>query len=109
VDAAGVCAPRASGKRRPVACTGYLQDLITRSARIFFAWAGRPISSMGPISPTVFGMRSSHGCLRLYPEDIRALFDAIPIGTKVQIVNQPTVLGVAKGRDLRAGLRATRG
>ena len=51
----------------------------------------------GTNKPYGVGMRSSHGCLRLYPEDIRALFDAIPIGTKVQIVNQPTVLGSRKG------------
>jgi L,D-transpeptidase ErfK/SrfK len=51
----------------------------------------------GTNKPYGVGMRSSHGCLRLYPEDIRALFDAIPIGTKVQIVNQPTVLGSRRG------------
>lgn len=51
----------------------------------------------GTNKPYGVGMRSSHGCLRLYPEDIRALFDAIPIGTKVQIVNQPTVLGARDG------------
>jgi L,D-transpeptidase ErfK/SrfK len=47
----------------------------------------------GTNKPYGVGMRSSHGCLRLYPEDIKVLFDLIPIGTKVQIVNQPTVLG----------------
>ena len=47
----------------------------------------------GTNKPYGVGMRSSHGCLRLYPEDIRALFDTIPVGTKVQVVNQATVLG----------------
>lgn len=39
------------------------------------------------------GMRSSHGCIRLYPEDIKVLFDQIPIGTSVTVVNQPYLLG----------------
>jgi L,D-transpeptidase ErfK/SrfK len=39
------------------------------------------------------GMRSSHGCIRFYPEDIAQLYGDIPIGTKVTVVNQPLVLG----------------
>jgi L,D-transpeptidase ErfK/SrfK len=38
-------------------------------------------------------MRSSHGCMRLYPEDIAMFFDLIPIGTKVTVVNQPYMFG----------------
>ncbi|PWC14139.1 L,D-transpeptidase [Brenneria roseae subsp. americana] len=33
------------------------------------------------------GMRVSSGCIRLRPEDIQALFDDVPVGTRVQIVN----------------------
>jgi len=51
----------------------------------------------GTNKPYGVGMRSSHGCLRLYPEDIKALFDVIPVGTKVQVVNQSTVLGWRDG------------
>jgi L,D-transpeptidase ErfK/SrfK len=51
----------------------------------------------GTNKPYGVGMRSSHGCLRLYPEDIAALFDVIPIGTAVRVVNQPTVLGSRSG------------
>jgi len=39
------------------------------------------------------GMRSSHGCIRLYPEDIVQLFDTVPMGTKVRVVNQPLLFG----------------
>lgn len=39
------------------------------------------------------GMRSSHGCIRLYPEDIEQLFDTVPMGTKVRVVNQPLLFG----------------
>ena len=70
----------------------------------------------GTNKPYGVGMRSSHGCLRLYPEDIAVLFDLIPIGTSVRIVNQPTVLGRRDGvvwvqafdrlEDARAGATA---
>jgi L,D-transpeptidase ErfK/SrfK len=43
------------------------------------------------------GMRSSHGCMRFYPEDITELYDDIPVGTKVTVVNQPFVFGWHQG------------
>jgi L,D-transpeptidase ErfK/SrfK len=42
-------------------------------------------------------MRSSHGCMRLYPEDIAVFFDLIPIGTRVTVVNQPYLFGWRDG------------
>ena len=39
------------------------------------------------------GMRSSHGCIRLYPEDVLPIFEMVPIGAKVRIVNQPFLFG----------------
>lgn len=47
----------------------------------------------GTNQPYGVGMRASHGCIRLYPEDIAQLFDAVPVGTAVTIVNQPQVYG----------------
>jgi L,D-transpeptidase ErfK/SrfK len=47
----------------------------------------------GTNKPYGVGMRSSHGCIRLYPEDIAVFFDLIPIGTKVTVVNQPYLFG----------------
>jgi L,D-transpeptidase ErfK/SrfK len=47
----------------------------------------------GTNKPYGVGMRSSHGCVRLYPEDIAILFDTVPIGTQVRVVNQPYLLG----------------
>jgi L,D-transpeptidase ErfK/SrfK len=47
----------------------------------------------GTIKPFGVGMRVSAGCVRMYPEDIEALFDKVPVGTQIQIVNQPIKLG----------------
>lgn len=44
------------------------------------------------------GMRVSHGCVRLYPEDIVRLFPEIPVGTRVRIINEPYVAGWRDGR-----------
>jgi L,D-transpeptidase ErfK/SrfK len=38
-------------------------------------------------------MRVSHGCIRLYPEDIATLFPDLSVGTEVTVVNQPFVFG----------------
>ena len=43
--------------------------------------------------PYGVGMRVSHGCVRMYPEDIESMFNDIPVSTPVQIVNQPIKLG----------------
>ncbi|RMF98226.1 MAG: hypothetical protein D6727_03340 [Gammaproteobacteria bacterium] len=47
----------------------------------------------GTNKPAGVGMRVSHGCVRLYPEDIESLFARIPIGTPVRIVDQPWLAG----------------
>jgi L,D-transpeptidase ErfK/SrfK len=47
----------------------------------------------GTNKPAGVGLRSSHGCIRLFPEDIAQLFDMVPIGTQVRVVNQPFEFG----------------
>src|SRR5882672_2165237 len=47
----------------------------------------------GTNKPAGVGLRSSHGCIRLYPEDIAVLFEMAPVGTQVRVVNQPFVFG----------------
>jgi L,D-transpeptidase ErfK/SrfK len=47
----------------------------------------------GTNKPPGVGMRASHGCIRLYPEDIAALFEEVAVGTKVTVVNQPLLYG----------------
>ena len=51
----------------------------------------------GTNKPAGVGLRSSHGCIRLYPEDIAVLFEMAPIGTPVRVVNQPFVFGFKDG------------
>jgi L,D-transpeptidase ErfK/SrfK len=47
--------------------------------------------------PYGVGMRVTHGCLRMYPEDIEKLFDEVSVGTQVQLINQPIKLGWLAG------------
>ncbi|MBI3431121.1 MAG: L,D-transpeptidase family protein [Hydrogenophilales bacterium] len=47
----------------------------------------------GTDKPPSIGLRGTHGCLRLYPEDIVGLYDAVPVGTPVTVVNQPVLVG----------------
>lgn len=51
----------------------------------------------GTNQPLGIGRRVSHGCLRLYPADIAALFDAVSVGTQVRIIDQPVKLGWSGG------------
>lgn len=48
----------------------------------------------GTNRPWGLGRRVSRGCIRLYPEDIRWLFEAVREGTPVQIVRQAIKVGI---------------
>jgi L,D-transpeptidase ErfK/SrfK len=52
----------------------------------------------GTNRPYAVGRRDSHGCIRLYPEDITRLFGAAPDGVRVTIVRQPVKVGMRGGR-----------
>ena len=47
--------------------------------------------------PWGVGMLVSHGCIRLYPEDIERLFPLVPLGTRVELTYQPVKVGVRRG------------
>ncbi len=47
----------------------------------------------GTHRPYGVGRKVSHGCIRLYPEDIPKLFQLVPLKTKVTIVRQPLKVG----------------
>ncbi len=46
----------------------------------------------GTNKPLGIGRRVSSGCIRMYPEDIEYLFEEVPVGTKVTVVDQPIKL-----------------
>lgn len=62
---------------------------------LYLAWAGYAIH--GTNRPYSIGRRGSHGCIRLYPEDIEVLFQLIEIGEPVTVVDQPAKVGWAAG------------
>jgi L,D-transpeptidase ErfK/SrfK len=54
----------------------------------------------GTNRPAGVGMQVTHGCMRLYPEDIEKLFGMVAINTPVTIVNQPYKWGWHDGELL---------
>jgi L,D-transpeptidase ErfK/SrfK len=56
----------------------------------------RSILIHGTNRPWGIGRRSSHGCLRLYPEDIKELYNLVPKGMRVVILNQPLKVTVRR-------------
>jgi len=51
----------------------------------------------GTNKPASIGLRATNGCIRLYPEDIKRLFEDTPVKTPVKIVNQPYLVGQSDG------------
>jgi len=51
----------------------------------------------GTNQPYGVGMRVSHGCIRLYPENIEPLYDMVGIGEAVTIINEPYLAGWRDG------------
>jgi L,D-transpeptidase ErfK/SrfK len=51
----------------------------------------------GTNKPASIGLTATNGCLRLYPENVKMLFDDTPVKTPVLIVNQPYLIGQREG------------
>jgi L,D-transpeptidase ErfK/SrfK len=51
----------------------------------------------GTNNPVAVGLAITHGCVRMYPEDIAELFSQVPVGTKVSLVNEPIKLADVNG------------
>jgi L,D-transpeptidase ErfK/SrfK len=49
----------------------------------------------GTNKPAGVGMRVTHGCIRMFPEDIERLFPTVEVGTPVQIISEPIKVGWA--------------
>lgn len=62
---------------------------------ISLAWPSFVIH--GTNKPDGVGRRVSHGCIRLYPENIEALYKTVGAGTPVAVVDQPVKVGWSDG------------
>jgi L,D-transpeptidase ErfK/SrfK len=51
----------------------------------------------GTNKPASIGLRATNGCIRLYPEDVKKLYENTQVKTPVAIVNQPYLLGRSNG------------
>ncbi len=60
--------------------------------------SSRSILIHGTNRPYAVGRKASHGCIRMYPEDIPELFQAVPNKTKVTIIRQPVKVGLSNNR-----------
>lgn len=65
------------------------------SHALYFAWPKYLIH--GTNQPWGIGRRVSHGCIRLYPEDIAQLFEAVAVGTPVHVIDQAIKIGWSDG------------
>lgn len=54
----------------------------------------------GTNNPIAVGLAVTHGCIRMYPEDIQALFELVPVGTPVRIIDEPVKVAWVDGELL---------
>lgn len=52
----------------------------------------------GTNKPWGVGRRVSHGCIRMYPEDVGALYPLVPVGAEVLVVYEPVKFGWGGGQ-----------
>jgi L,D-transpeptidase ErfK/SrfK len=78
----------------PVVPPGPENPLGTHALRL----SSRSILIHGTNRPYAIGRRATHGCLRLYPEDIVRLFPLVPKGARVVMVREPVKVGLSGDR-----------
>ncbi len=54
----------------------------------------------GTNNPIAVGLAVTHGCIRMYPDDVAALFPLIPVGTQVRLINEPVKVAWVEGQLL---------
>ncbi len=72
-------------------------DFGSRWIRINVPWGGYGIH--GTNAPSSIGTAASHGCVRMFNEDVNQLYEIIPLGTPVKITG-----GLFSGRILTVGV-----
>ncbi|MBF0125535.1 MAG: L,D-transpeptidase family protein, partial [Magnetococcales bacterium] len=63
------------------------------SHALYLAFTAGNYRIHGTHRPLGVGRRVSHGCIRLYPEDIRVLYERVAVGSRVVTVDQPVKTG----------------
>jgi len=51
----------------------------------------------GTNNPAAVGMAITHGCIRMFPEDVEELFGMVAVGTPVYLVNEPVKVAIVDG------------
>ena len=54
----------------------------------------------GTNNPIAVGLAVTHGCIRMYPDDVEALYPLIPVGTPVRLINVPIKVAWVGGQLL---------
>jgi L,D-transpeptidase ErfK/SrfK len=54
----------------------------------------------GTNNPIAVGLAVTHGCIRMYPDDVAALYPLIPVGTPVRLINDPLKVAWVDGELL---------
>ena len=56
---------------------------------LYAIYIGRLYAIHGTNANFGIGLRVSQGCIRLRNDDIKYLFDTVPVGTRVQLIDRP--------------------
>jgi lipoprotein-anchoring transpeptidase ErfK/SrfK len=97
-----VLRPNAKGRDPIVTRIMHLRGLESQNARAY----GRAIYIHGTPQERLIGRPASFGCIRMRSKDVSRLFDSVPVGTKVEIVNAPLTRAL---RETAATLPSRRG
>ncbi len=67
----------------------------TRAMRL--AAGGGTYLIHGTNNPIAVGLAVTHGCIRMYPVDVEALYPLVPVGTDVHLINEPVKVAWVDG------------
>jgi lipoprotein-anchoring transpeptidase ErfK/SrfK len=98
-----VLKPNAPGRDPIVSRILWLRGLEKQNARAY----SRNIYIHGTPEERLIGRPASYGCIRMRSQDIAQLFNAVPVGTKIDIANAGLGSAVAKAK-LESHSRTTR-
>ncbi len=80
-----VLKPNAPGRDPIVTRILHLRGLESQNARAF----NRGIYIHGTAEERLIGRPASYGCIRMRSKDVVKLFNAVPVGTKIAVLNEP--------------------